>query len=92
MQAIYSTRTLLRVLKASILLAALVFVLQVQPVSAVTSVPTRMNFQGKLMDSSGNVMPDGVYNMRMKIYSDETAGTLLWSAERLVSAGEGVTV
>jgi len=51
-----------------------------------------MNFQGKLMDSSGNVMPDGVYNMRMKIYSDETAGTLLWSAERLVSAGEGVTV
>ncbi len=59
---------------------------------AVTTVPTKMNFQGKATDSSGNVLPNGTYNMRLRIYDADTAGTLLWSSDRLVSAAEGVQV
>lgn len=59
---------------------------------AVTTVPTKMNFQGKATDSSGNVLANGTYNMRLRIYDADTAGTLLWSSDRLVSAAEGVQV
>lgn len=62
------------------------------PVGAVDSVPTKMNFQGKVTDSTGNILADGSYNMRLRLYDAASGGALLWSSDRLVSAGEGVTV
>lgn len=62
------------------------------PVAALTTVPTKMNFQGKLTDSSGNVMANGTYNMRLRLYDASSGGTQQWSEDRLVSAAQGVTV
>lgn len=56
------------------------------------SVPYRINFQGRLSDDTGNSMPSGTYNMKFRIYTADTAGTLLWSGQRSVSDGTGVTV
>ena len=36
------------------------------------AIPQRMNYQGKLTDASGNLVSDGSYDMRFKIWSDET--------------------
>ncbi|OYW84029.1 hypothetical protein B7Z17_04745, partial [Candidatus Saccharibacteria bacterium 32-49-10] len=51
-----------------------------------------MNFQGRLMDSTGTPKTDGVYNMKFRIYDATTGGTLLWSEERAVSSSTGVTL
>ena len=60
--------------------------------SALTTVPTKMNFQGRLTDSSGNVKANGTYNMRLRLYTVSTGGSAVWSEDRLVSASQGVTV
>ncbi len=52
-----------------------------------------LNFQGRLLNSSGSVVPDGVYNLEFKLYDGGTqggpagtgesnAGTLLWTETR----------
>ncbi len=60
--------------------------------TAVTTVPTKMNFQGRLTDSAGNVKADGTYNMRLRLYTVSSGGSAVWSEDRLVSASQGVTV
>jgi len=56
------------------------------------SIPYRINFQGRLTDNTGNAMPAGTYNMKFRIYTADAGGTLLWSGQRAVSDGTGVTV
>jgi hypothetical protein len=60
--------------------------------SALTTVPTKMNFQGRLTDTAGNIKPNGTYNMKLKLYTVDTGGSSVWSEDRLVSATQGVTV
>ena len=60
--------------------------------SALTTVPTKMNFQGRLTDSSGVIVANGTYNMQFRLYSASSGGSLLWSEERLVNDTKGVTV
>ncbi|HRZ30284.1 MAG TPA: hypothetical protein P5274_01285, partial [Candidatus Paceibacterota bacterium] len=43
------------------------------------SVTQQINYQGKLTDSSGNVVADGTYAIEFKIYDDPTAGSVLWT-------------
>lgn len=64
----------------------------VDPASAATTLPTKMNFQGRLTNSAGNILSDGTYNMKFRIYDASSGGTLQWSEDRLVSATQGVTV
>lgn len=86
-------RILLRgVLFTASLFAVLLAVSVSQPANALTTVPTKMNFQGRITDSAGNILANGTYNMRFKIYNASTGGTLQWSEDRLVSASQGVTV
>lgn len=61
-------------------------------VDAATTLPTKMNFQGRIANSSNNVLANGTYNMKFRIYNALTSGTLQWSEDRLVSASQGVTV
>ena len=61
-------------------------------VSALTTVPTKTNFQGRLTNSVGNIMPDGTYNMRFRLYTVSSGGVAVWSEDRLVSATQGVQV
>lgn len=59
---------------------------------AATTLPTKMNFQGRIANSSGNILTNGTYNMKFRIWSAASGGTQQWSEDRLVSAGQGVTV
>jgi hypothetical protein len=60
--------------------------------SVSAAVPYKMNYQGKLTNASGNSMANGTYNMRFRIYDTPTGGVVLWSEDRLVSAGHGITI
>ena len=54
------------------------------------SIPETINFQGVLKDASGNVVPDGNYDLTFKIYDAATAGTQLWSETKSVGVSGGV--
>lgn len=56
------------------------------------TVPYRINFQGRLTDSSGHAMSAGTYNMIFRIYDNAAGGSLLWEGERAVVDGTGVSV
>lgn len=42
-------------------------------------IPKIINYQGKLTDTSGNLVPDGQYGIVFSIYDVSTGGTALWS-------------
>lgn len=50
--------------------------------STVFAAPGKINYQGRLADASGTAKPDGQYNMKFRIYSAASGGTLLWSEVR----------
>lgn len=82
-----------RILMALVTLFGVFFVFYAPDhASALTTVPTKMNFQGRLTDSGGNVVANGTYNMRLRLYTVSTGGSAVWSEDRLVSATQGVTV
>lgn len=49
---------------------------------AVTTVPTKMNFQGRLTDSNGNIKADGLYNMKLRLFTVDSGGTDVWNETR----------
>lgn len=61
-----------------------------QTAQAVQTVPYKMNFQGRLTDATGAPKPDGIYNIKFRIYN--AANTAVWTEDRLVSATQGVQV
>lgn len=63
-----------------------------RPADAATTLPTKMNFQGRITNASGSILANGTYNMRFKIYDAVSGGAQQWSEDRLISAGNGVTV
>jgi hypothetical protein len=67
--------------------------------SAVEGINETINFQGRLFNGQGAIVPDGFYNVQFNIYQDGTGtaagnpdGTLLWTEEHLNNNGDGVTV
>lgn len=60
--------------------------------NAVATVPTVMNFQGRLTDPGGAALADGNYNMTFRLYTTSTGGTASWTEQRLVSASQAVPV
>lgn len=49
---------------------------------ALTTVPTKTNFQGRLTNSAGNIMPDGLYNMKFRLFTVTSGGTDVWNETR----------
>ncbi|MCB9823025.1 hypothetical protein H6800_02015 [Candidatus Nomurabacteria bacterium] len=84
----------LLILLASSFASFLIF----SPAHAATGINEKFNFQGRLLDSTGGVVPDGSYNMRFKLYQDGDGvlgggdETLKWTETRQNSASQGVTV
>lgn len=74
------------------LFAMLFNVSQPSTVDAATTLPTKMNFQGRITNSLGLILANGTYNMRFKIYNASSGGTLQWSEDRLVAATQGVSI
>ncbi|MDO8336233.1 MAG: hypothetical protein Q7T74_05655, partial [Candidatus Saccharibacteria bacterium] len=60
------------------------------PAQAATS--NQLNFQGRLLTSSGDLVPDGIYNMQFDLYSVSSGGSTLWTEDRLVSNTQGVSI
>jgi hypothetical protein len=54
--------------------------------TAVAGVPYRINFQGRLADNNGNILADGLYNIKFRIFDALTAGTNLWEGDRVITA------
>jgi hypothetical protein len=75
----------------------------ITPANAASGINQQINFQGRLLNSQGAVVPDGFYNIEFKIYQDgdgQTAGnttgspsgTLKWTEDYLNDDGNGVEV
>ncbi|GAC1603238.1 MAG: hypothetical protein NVS3B29_07560 [Candidatus Saccharimonadales bacterium] len=79
-------------LTTAVQVVAIVFglsvLLQGSPASAVASVPYLINFQGRLTDNSGNVLSDGSYNVKFRLFDALTAGTNRWEGDRIFGAAD----
>jgi len=58
------------------------------PTSAIQTVPYLINFQGRLTDNSGNVLPDGSYNVKFRLFDAASSGTNLWEGDRVYGASD----
>lgn len=86
-------RETIRYVTIRAILVALFFVIVgFHSAQAVTTVPTIMNFQGRLANSANNIVANGTYNMKFRLYDALSGGTLVWSEDRLVSGGQGIAV
>lgn len=64
------------------------FWLALAPVAqAAQTVPYRLNYQGKLTDSTNNTKTDGHYNMKFSIYSASSGGSPIWTETHDVAGG-----
>ena len=55
---------------------------------AAQSVPYKVNFQGRLTDNNGNILPDGSYNVQFRLYDALSSGTLKWTENRVFGASD----
>ena len=69
------------------------------PVRAVAGTNEQINFQGRLFNGQGAVVPDGYYNIEFKIYQDgagtsagNPGGTLEWTESHLNNNSQGIQV
>lgn len=62
----------------SILLACFAFV----STPKASAVPSTMNFQGRLADSTGNTVTDGLYNMQFRLFTVGSGGSSVWDETR----------
>jgi len=51
--------------------------------SLAQSVPTKMNYQGVIANSSGIPLPTGNYNLTFRIYNAATGPTLIWGPQTI---------
>ncbi|MBI3889266.1 hypothetical protein HY312_01655 [Candidatus Saccharibacteria bacterium] len=49
---------------------------------AAQTIPYKVNFQGRLTDAAGNIKADGLYNMKVRLYSAATGGSAIWTETR----------
>ncbi|MDB5167068.1 MAG: exported protein of unknown function [Candidatus Saccharibacteria bacterium] len=84
-------------------LLVLIFLKSPTPAHAATGINQQINFQGRLLTSSGATVPDGFYNIQFKIYQDgdgvsvgdttgSPAGALKWTESYLNNNTQGVQV
>jgi len=64
--------------KRSLLAMAVVFLMILMTISGWASVPTIMNYQGKLTDTEGNPLT-GPYNMTFYLFTAASGGSAIWS-------------
>ncbi|HUC89311.1 MAG TPA: hypothetical protein VMR45_00755 [Patescibacteria group bacterium] len=61
------------------LFAVFLWPLLIKPPRAVAITSSTVNFQARLMNSSGAVVPDGYYNVQFKLYDALSGGSNLWT-------------
>ena len=58
--------------------------------SAASTWPNLMNYQGQLTDASGNAVADGGYNVTFRIYTVSSGGSSVWNETQTVTASKGL--
>lgn len=51
-------------------------------------IPETINYQGVLKDASGNIVPDGNYNITFRLY--DLSSTVIWMESKVVSIADGM--
>lgn len=69
----------------------LIFLMQTKLASAAQTIPYKINFQGRLTNSNGNIVANGLYNIRFTIYDASTGGTNIWQETRETSSRVQIT-
>ncbi len=64
----------------SLALASFFTLLSSLPVHAANGTNNQINYQGKLLDSTGAVVANGTYSIKFSIYDSATSGNRLWTA------------
>ena len=75
-------RTLVGIVSIAIVTGVFVVMRYISPVHALTTTPTTLNFQGRLLDSAGAPVADGLYNMKFALYTVSTGGSSVWNETR----------
>ena len=91
----WRTRVAIASATLGVFLIALIALSYAPQAHAIQTIPYKLNFQGRLLNSSGMPMADGTYNMTFRIFSGSscsTGCTSAWTETRLVSASQGVAV
>lgn len=57
---------------------------------AADKVPALINYQGKLLDNSGNIVANGNYELEFRVWSAASSGSLQWGRTYPVNVSEGL--
>ena len=77
-------------MKKLVLLFVLMFTLIAFTEMLSQGIPETANYQGVLKDASGNIVPDGNYNITFKLYDSVVGGTVLWTEVKVVNIVGGI--
>lgn len=80
----YRLRTVIHTLVMVFLVTTFVSVSQaIRSTQTATAAPsTYLNFQARLKNNTGGIVPDGNYNIEFKLYDVSSGGTALWTETR----------
>jgi microcystin-dependent protein len=53
------------------------------------SIPSLMNYQGRLTDEAGQPLPNGTYRLAFRLFAEPIEGTPLWQEEQKISLVQG---
>ena len=59
--------------------------LKPQTANAAQSIPYKVNFQGRLTDNNGNILADGLYNIKFRFWDALTSGTNKYEEDRTIT-------
>lgn len=60
------------------------------PVTAPADVPLTISHQGVLTDESGSAVPDGDYQLTLRLYNVPSGGTTLWTETHTIATTQGI--
>ena len=76
-------------MKKLALLFVLIFTLIAFTEMFTQGIPETINYQGVLKDASGNIVPDGDYNITFRLY-DSLSSTVVWIESKVVNVADGM--
>ena len=77
-------------MKKSITLIVAVLLWAAVLCQAADKVPALINYQGKLLDNSGSIVPNGNYQLEFRVWSAASSGSLIWGRTYPVNVSEGL--
>ncbi len=76
----------MKALRWGVMVVALLLVIS----SLYATPPAKLSYQGVLTNGSGELVPDGNYNLQLSLYAAESGGTALWTEVQSVVVASGV--